>query len=174
MLKKISVISLLLLIFSCTTVELKEPLNNTIDSIVTDEIVITPVEEPLLRQALSDNVLAKADPYFADYAVFILDLIRNKKWDSFSEMTNLTFYNSYVLDNNGSLIDYSMFMLHTGDEGISTSYSLNEIESAFYTDSYVIDDMTCFEGIYLYPTGETEFFKIIIQDSPTGLIITRE
>lgn len=173
--KKLLIILPIILLYNCNTVEIQEAVTKETVTTTTEEIIIIePEDKNKLRQALSDNILANTDEYHADFAALILDLIRNKKWESLSEMTDQSLYSSYVVESDGSLIDFSMFMLHTGDKGISTNYSLNEIESAFYTDNYIIDDNIYFEGLYLYSTGETEFFKILIQESEIGLIITRE
>lgn len=175
MFKKLIVLFSVTLLFNCKTVEIGKE-ETFIPKIANPEKIEAPKPEDLarVRQALSDNVLSMSDPDYSDFAIFVLDIIRQKKWDSFSEMTNLDFYNSYVIENNGSLIDYSMYMLHTGDEGISTNYSLNEISTAYYTESYIIDDNAYYEGVYIYPSGESEFFKLMIQDSEMGKIITRE
>ncbi len=174
MLKKLLVLFLVLALFNCKTVDNRESVIKEVNNTKFEEIIIDPVDENKFRQALSDNILLRSDENHADFAALILDLIRNKNWESLSHITNRSLYDSYVVESGGSLVDYSMFMLHTGDEGISTNYSLNEIESAFYTDSYIIDENIYFEGIYLYKTGETEFFKILITETDEGLIITRE
>ncbi|QEN03491.1 hypothetical protein EW093_01815 [Thiospirochaeta perfilievii] len=176
MCKKTLILFIILLTFGCTTIKVEDDTYIVKDNLsnVEKEIIIKPEDINKLRSALSDNILANSDPYYGDFASLILDLIRKKKWEFLSELTNISKYNSYVLESNGSLIDYSMYMLHTGDEGISTNYSIDNIENAFYTNSYIDGESRVFEGIYIYPTGETEFFKIDIIDSKYGLILTRE
>lgn len=128
----------------------------------------------IIRQKLSEHVLNTSDPYFSDYAYLVLQLIDEKNWGELSLITDKIFYNSYVVESNGTLVDYCMFMLHTADKGLSTNYSLNEVEKAFYTGTIEIENGLIYEGIYLYPTGETEYFKIVIKDDGNGLILSRE
>lgn len=173
MLKKILILVIALVNFyTCTTVGK----NNETSDVNSNKKPPQEKSEDInkLRKSLSDNIIALSDPRYMDMAGFVLDLIRNKNWIAFSELTDRELYNSYVVENNGSVIDYSMFILHTGEKGISTNYSLDEIETAFYTDNYIIDNKCYFEGIYLYPSGESEFFKVILEKTDLGLVITME
>ena len=175
MLHKISLIFIItLFLLGCATVKVEDISIITRDKIISNNKEIPPKDVFKIRTAISDNVLAKSDPYFSDFATLVLDLIRNKKWEFISELTKISHYNDYVIDNNGSFVDYCMFMLHTGDEGISTNQSLNNIINAFYTDSYFLSNKLYYEGIYIFPDNETEFFKIVIEDTNIGLVITRE
>ncbi len=170
--KNIIIIFSILFVSSCITVKEKEFIPEKIENVTANKVELKNIRT--IRQALSDGVILNSDPYYSDFAVLILDLINSKNWNEISILTIKELYNDYVIDNNGELIDYCMFMLHTGDEGISTNYTLNQIDNAFYTDSYLIDDKIIYEGIYTYPTGETEFFKILLSESDEGLLITRE
>lgn len=173
---QIVTLSYIMLFLSCNTLEK----NSSSDYSIIDKTKIQDKEDlnrselKIVYQNLSRSVLEYTDPYYADFASLVLQLISEKNWEEVSIMTPVDMYNSYVVDSPGTLIDYCMFMLHTGDKGISTNYSLNEIDDAYYTSSVKHDEGLILEGIYLYPTGETEYFKILIQNNGDGLIITRE
>lgn len=176
------IIPLLILIgivsFSCTTVNTE----NYTTPETTKKIVekskeipeIEPEDELKVLEALTNNILASSDPYIADFATIVLDLIRNKRWEFISEITDISFYKEYVIENNGSFVDYAMYMFHTGAVGPTTNRSLNQISNAFFTSSFKENNIFYYEGLYIFPDGEKEYFKLAIVETDIGLIITRE
>lgn len=174
MMKKILLLLVALLLYNCKTVDFKTRPGITNPLIIENNIPEDTKSLYIIRERLSSGIIAESDPYYGDFASIILNLIEYKKWEELSMMTSMDYYNSYVIESNGELVDYCMFMLHTGDKGISTNYSLNSVKKVYYTSSSKNEHGVIFEGIYVYPSGETEFFKIFILNDISGLIITRE
>jgi len=183
--KKIILLLITILILCCKTTVVNSP--ETTDSsinvepkIIEKKVETSPTkknEENKLSLNLEKNnnsTIKLLDPYLADYSLMIINLLRDKNWESLAKITDKNIYDSYLSDENSEFIDYITFILHTGDVGISSSYSLNSIISAYYTNYYKLDEKNILEGLYLYPNDETEYFKLILVESDNGFLITRE
>lgn len=167
MLKKlIYLLSVVIFIHSCTTtpeeIEEEKPSMNY-NTETTNSI-----------SQSKESVVEDADPIFGDFASMILDLINSKDWEGVSMYSDQDLKDSYLIDDNIKVEDYCMYLLNTGEQGISTSYSLNEIDGAYYTGTYEVDNQAVFYGNFLYPTGETEYFRLVITSDDAELYITRE
>lgn len=171
--KKTLPLLLILLFTGCTTLIESNQNEDNASYTVSEDLEIT---DSYLnqREVISENVLLEADPYYSDFASHILDLIVNKNWEEIYNYSESNIYKSYIHQYKLTMEDYCMFILNTGTEGSTTNHSLNSIYRAYYTKTYSDNNRTVFQGIYLYKTGETEQFKVILKETETDLVITRE
>ena len=177
MMKKILfLLTLLIILFSCKTTEksITTPSVYPTKGVTTEKIKPSLTDVLIIKKKLSDNVLSSVDSNQGDFASFILYLIDNKSWNELANFSDTDLFNSYMSNGKTTVIDFCTFVLYTAEKGLSTNYSINDIDRAFYTNSYSIDNTTTFEGEYIYPSGENEFFKIIITEDESGLKIIRE
>lgn len=175
MLKQFFIIfTVVAILFSCTTINKTEPKEEIKESISFDTQVTNSYSHSTEDTEKKVNVIDDADPIFGDFASMILDLINSKDWEGVSMYSDQELKDSYLFDDKIEVEDYCMYLLNTGEQGISTSYSLNEIDEAYYTGTYEVENQAIFYGNFLYPTGETEYFRLVITNDDAELYITKE
>ena len=119
-----------LLLISCETSKISTYEVEENQSSETDSVQIE--NSPNIEYKLSsDNLLSSIEESYSQFAMFILELINSKDWEELSNYTDIDFYYEYFSEDSVSYMDYCMYMLYTGDEGIATNYSLDQIKEAY-------------------------------------------